>query len=156
MELQKRERKDVYHTLGLQQAQLKEVWEHELEEERQQARQDRALSKLWQEKEKKRRADLAAWQRKEKLRAEKAKQDFMEQYLEMVVAEQAEENEQVRKIKALLAEDEMKARAKMGKMAAEMQAVKEFNAAEEREKHKVESLQREKDQRDLKLYQVIE
>ena len=42
----------------------------------------------------------------------------------------------------------------MAKMAADMHAVKEFNAAEEREKHQAQSLQLAKDQRDLKLYQV--
>ncbi len=149
-----RERALVYHTLQVQQEQLKEVWGRELEEERQQARQDKALQKLWQEKEKNRLADLAVWQRMEKLRAEKAKKDFMDDYRAGVLAEQVGENEQVRKIKALIVEDGMKARAKMAKMQADMEEVKVFNAAEEQRKSKAQRLQLAKDQRDLEIYQV--
>jgi hypothetical protein len=149
-----RERAFVYQTLQVQQEQLKEVWERELEEERQQARQDKALQKLWKDKEKQRLADLAVWQRKEKLRAEKAKKDFMDDYRAGVLAEQVEENEQVRKIKALIVEDEMKARAKMAKVQADMEEVKAFNAAELQRKSKAQRLQLAKDQHDLEIYQV--
>jgi len=72
-----------------------------------------AVKKLWTEKEKARRADLAEWRKKEKIRAEKAKQDFIDQYRHGVAVEQENENNEVRRIKALMRQDHVMAEVKI-------------------------------------------
>jgi hypothetical protein len=48
--------------------------------QRQEARKQKAIQKLWRDKEKARKADLEIWRKMEKKRAEKAKEDFMNAY----------------------------------------------------------------------------
>jgi predicted GNAT family acetyltransferase len=50
------------------------------------------------------------FRKKEKIRAARARQEFVESYQNIVKMEQQEENEEVKKIKGLIAQDEARRR----------------------------------------------
>jgi hypothetical protein len=150
-----KEAAQLYAALQVQQSQLDELWHKDLEEQRLQAQQERALRKLWEEKEKSRRQELQEFRKKEKIRAARDRQEFVESYQNIVKKEQQEENEEVKKIKGLIAQDKMKKLAKQAKIAEDNLAIKRFNAAEEERLQDLLRLQIARDEEEVRRYKEL-